>query len=66
MSTKRNKDELTTEELRKYEGFENYTDEECEAYLTQLKQLSFMFYRIYQQKNFRLKTNDLKTKSENL
>jgi hypothetical protein len=39
--------QLTKEQVRKEPGFEHYTDEECDEYIAQIKELSFIFYRIY-------------------
>lgn len=40
--------ELTTTQLRKYEGFENITEDEAKDIIGQLKELSLIFYGIFQ------------------
>lgn len=38
---------LTVDELKKYKGFENYTDEEAEETIFTLEKLSVLFYELY-------------------
>jgi len=38
---------LSKDELRKYKGFENYTDEQAEDTISSLEKLSVLFYEIY-------------------
>ena len=38
---------LSKDELRKYKGFGNYTDEQAEDTISSLEKLSVLFYEIY-------------------
>jgi hypothetical protein len=38
---------LSKDELKKYKGFENYTDEQAEDTISSLEKLSVLFYEIY-------------------
>jgi len=38
---------LSKDELSKYKGFENYTDEQAEDTISSLEKLSVLFYEIY-------------------
>ena len=38
---------LTTDELKKHKGFENYTDEQAEETIFTLEKLSVLFYELY-------------------
>ena len=39
--------ELTIAQLKKHEGFENVTEEEAKQIIFQLRELSFIFYEIF-------------------
>lgn len=40
--------ELTTAQLKKYDGFENVTEDEAKEIIFQLEELSFILYGIFQ------------------
>jgi hypothetical protein len=51
---------LTSEELKAFPGFENYTDEQVEEKIVSLETLSILFYELYQKslkQNERFKRN---------
>ena len=49
MNTKKEKapKRLTVDELRKFKGFENYTDEQAEESIQTLETLSILFYELH-------------------
>lgn len=46
-----NKQELSIEKLRAYNGFENVSDDEAEEHLKLIKTFARILYDIYQQEN---------------
>lgn len=46
-----NKQELSIEKLRTYNGFENVSDDEAEEHLKLIKTFARILYDIYQQEN---------------
>ena len=48
MSKRTGKTELTVEELKGMEGFQDLSEEECLVYLQQLKNVSLLFIKLYE------------------
>lgn len=47
MSKRTGKTELTVEELKDMEGFQDLSEQECLVYLQQLKNVSLLFIKLY-------------------
>mgnify|MGYP000882045828 FL=1 len=48
MSKRTGKTELTVEELKDMEGFQDLSEQECLVYLQQLKNVSLLFIKLYE------------------
>lgn len=50
MSYNQDQIDLTVEELKSMEGFQDYSEQECLEYIQQVKNIALVFFKLFEQK----------------